>query len=110
VLNRVSGVLYVGVPAIVKVNGQEVATVWADKSAVVDIAPGAAVVSVTSWADPGDFAVALKAKVGAAYAFEISPRIERVNLFGEIGLIGQMIDANTKKNTGRFSIRQVKKK
>jgi len=110
VLNRGGGIVFVGAPAIVRVNGQEVASVWADKSAVVDIAPGNAVVSVAAWAAPGDYAVGLKAKAGATYYFEIAARPERINFLGTIGAIGQIIDAGTKKNTGHFSIRQVKKK
>ncbi len=110
VLNRVAGIVFVAGAAIVKVNGQEVATLWADKSAVVDIAPGAVVVSVAAWASPGDVAADLKAKAGTTYYFEIAPRPERINFLGTIGAIGQYIDAATKKNTGHFSIRQVKKK
>jgi hypothetical protein len=108
VFNRVGTVLFVASAAIVRVNGQEVASVWANNSAVVDIAPGNTAVSVSAWAAPGDFVVNLKAKPGATYNFEISPRIERVNLFGIVGAVGQYIDANTKKNTGHFSIRLVK--
>ena len=110
VLNRVAGIVFVAGAAIVKVNGQEVATLWADKSATVDIAPGAVVVSVAAWASPGDVAVGLKAKAGTTYYFEIAPRPERINFLGTIGAIGQYIDAATKKNTGHFSIRQVKRK
>jgi hypothetical protein len=105
-LTRVSGMLYSGVQASVKINGQQVAGLWAGSSSTVDIAPGANVVSVDGWSYPGSWTVDLNAKAGQTYAIEISPRGDSY-VFGMFGLVGGVIDVSANKNAGAFQMRVV---
>jgi hypothetical protein len=105
-LTRVSGMLYSGVQASVKINGQQVAGLWAGSSSTVDIAPGANVISVDGWSYPGSWTVDLSAKAGQSYAIEISPRGDSF-AFGMFGLVGGAIDVSANKNAGAFQMRVV---
>ncbi len=103
-LTRVSGVLYVGTPATVKINGEQVASLWAGSSSTVDIAPGANSVSVDAWSYPGFWKVDLNAKAGQAYAIEISPRGSSY-VPSLLGPVGGAIDAAANENAGAFQMR-----
>lgn len=106
-LTRVSGLLYSGVPASVKVNGQPVAELWAGGASSVDLAPGPTAVSVDAWSHPGSWTVELNVKAGQTYALEISPRGDSYVPGALFGVVGAAIDANVNKNAGAFQMRVV---
>lgn len=109
VLKRISSVLYVGVPASVKVNGNSVATLWAGNTETVEIAPGKSAVSVGTWSYPASWTVHLNAQAGRTYTLEISPRAAS---FGPalLGPIGGVIESNGGKNekAGVFELKVVR--
>ncbi len=104
-LTRVSGFVYSGVPATVKINGEQVASLWAGSSSSVDIAPGATSVSVDAWTYPGTWTLDLSAKAGQAYTIEISPRGDSLGPALLLGAIGGAIDASVNQNAGAFQMR-----
>jgi hypothetical protein len=107
-LTRVSGVLYMGAQANVRVNGQEVANLWRDSSTTVNLSPGANVITVGALLHPGVWTINLHAKPGATYAIEISPRVESYAPVLIAGLAGSMVDAAVNENAGAFQMRLLK--
>ncbi len=107
-ISRVSGVLYAGAPATVKVNGQTVADIWAGSATVVPVPAGRVKVSVEAWSSPGAYTVDLDVKEGAGYALEIAPRQESFLPGALLGPIGALIDAsNNEGKSGPFRLRVV---
>jgi hypothetical protein len=104
-LTRVTGILYVGAPATVKINGEQVASLWAGSSSSIDIAPGATSVSVDGWTYPGSWTVDLSVKAGQSYTIEISPRGDSLGPNLLLGAIGGAIDASVNQNAGLFQAR-----
>lgn len=107
-LTRVSGVLYMGAQANVRVNGQEVANLWRESSTTVNLSPGANVITVGALLHPGVWTINLNAKPGATYAVEISPRVESYAPVLIAGLAGSMVDAAVNENAGAFQMRLLK--
>lgn len=107
-LSRVSGLQYSGVPATVKVNGKQVASLWGGSSSTVDLAPGANTITVDTWSYPGSWTQTLNVKPGARYAIEISPR-DGSAATAMLGVVGVAIEASSKsKQGGAFQMRVVK--
>jgi len=109
---RVSTILYSGVPTTIKVNGQEVASVWNNSTAAVDIAPGPSAVNASGWSYPGSWTLNLNAKAGQNYNIEIAPRGGSVGTAVMFGAIGGAIEAsaNPGKNIGLFEMKMKGKK
>ncbi len=104
-LTRVSGLQYAGVPATVKINGKEVASLWSGSSSTVDLTPGANVITVDASTYPGSWTHTLNAKPGARYTIEISPHSSGTAM---LGLVGMAIEASSKsKQGGAFQMRVV---
>jgi hypothetical protein len=105
-LTRVSGLLYVSLPATVTINGRQVASLWSGSSSSVAIAPGPNSVSVSGWSYPGTWTVTLNARPGAHYVAEISPRGDSIAPGILFGLAGGMVDAAVNKDSsGAFQMR-----
>ena len=104
VLTRTDSMLYIGLSAAVKVNGNEAASLLRGETKTLTIAPGKTAVSATGWSYPGSWTVNFDAKAGKTYTVEISPRGDSFvpTLLGPVGLV---IDATTNKNGGAFQMR-----
>jgi hypothetical protein len=108
-LTRTSDALYLGVPAVVKVNGSEVASLWRGESTTVTISAGASKITVDATLHPGVWAVALNARPGGHYTIEISPRGDSLAPGVLFGLAGTVVDAVANVNkAGAFKMRRVK--
>lgn len=72
----------------------------------IDVPAGRkATVAVYSWSYPGKFSLNIKAKPGARYTVEISPREESFVANAVLGIAGAIIDASDSKNSGAFKLR-----
>lgn len=107
-LSRVGGVLYAGAPATIKVNGQQVAELWAGNSSSVVVPAGPIRISVEAWSYPGAWALDLTAQEGQVYAIEIAPREDSVLAGSLLGPIGGLIDQGSNGDkSGAFQLRVV---
>lgn len=104
-ITRTSDILYMGVPATIKVNGKKVASLALGASTIVDIAPGSNVISADAWSYPGTFSVKLEAKAGQRYALEVAPRGDSFLPGALLGPFGGAIDASVNENAGAFQLR-----
>lgn len=111
-LTRVSTLLYSGAAAIIKVNDQEVASVWNGGTVTADVTPGANTLTASGALYPGAWTLKLNMKAGQNYAFEIQPRSAGVGTAVMFGAIGGAIEAssNPGKNTGLFEMKMKGKK
>lgn len=107
-LTRVSGLMYSGAPATVKINGEQVANLWAGSSTTVPLAAGANSITVEAFSYPGQWTVDLNAKPGANHTLEISPRGDSLGPSMLLGPLGGAIDASANKNAGAFQMRVVR--
>jgi hypothetical protein len=106
-LTRVSGLQYAGVPATVKVNGKQVASLWGGSSSTVDLAPGKNTVTVDAWSYPGSWTLSLNAKPGSRHTVEISPR-DGSYAASLLGPVGAALEGSDKsKQGGAFQARIV---
>jgi hypothetical protein len=88
-----------------------------DGRQIADLANGAAVVHdvtarrheimVDAWGHPGEYTVAVDAKHGMLYTYEISPREDAV-IGGMFGLAGMLADQAANGNIGYFQVQLVK--
>lgn len=94
--------MFRAIPADVKVNGREVASVWKDSSTAVDISAGTNIIEIGNWQHPGVWKTTLNVKPSSTYTIEISPRGEgyAVALVG--GLAASLVDAAINENAGAF--------
>ena len=108
-LTRVSGLTYAGVPATVKINGQQVASLFSGASSTVPLAPGTNKITVEAFSYPGNWEIDLNARPGKTYTIQIEPRDGSVgvNLLGVAGLAVAAAQASNGKNTGAFQMRVV---
>ena len=108
VLVRESAYYAVAVPAVVKVNGQDVANLASGGSASVMISPGPTAVNIDAWSAPGSYTVNLDAKAGRTYRIEISPRTEAIAPALICGLACGLIEAaDNEGKAGAFKARVV---
>ena len=103
ILTRTTSALYLAAPAMVKVNGQDVASLGRGESSTLTIAPGRTVVSVSTWSYPGSWTINLDAKAGQTYAIEISRGASFVPSF-LLGPLGGVVDAAANPNAGAFQM------
>jgi hypothetical protein len=101
-LTRADSWVFRAIPADVKVNGREVASVWKDSSTAVDISAGTNIIEIGNWQHPGVWKTTLNVKPSSTYTIEISPRGEgyAVALVG--GLAASLVDAAINENAGAF--------
>lgn len=99
--------MYSGAPATVKINGEQVANLWAGNSTTVPLAAGANSITVEAFSYPGKWSIDLNTKPGATYAIEISPRGDSLGPSMLLGPLGGVIDASANKNSGAFQMRVV---
>jgi len=103
-LNRIQEVLYAGAPATVKINGNQVASLWQGQSTGIEVAPGATSITVDAWSYPGAYTVTLDAKAGSIYAFDIRPRQGSVAPGIILGPLAGLMDQGEEGKTGAFEI------
>ncbi len=108
-LTRASSLVYVGVPATVKINGEQVANLYAGASSTVPVAPGPNKITVEAFSYPGNWEIDLSVRPGKTYAIQIEPRDGSigVNLLGVAALAVAAAQASNGKNTGAFQMRVV---
>jgi len=100
------GVLGAAVPARVRIDGREVASIGVGGSTVLDVAAGSRKIVVDTWSHPNEYTFTLVAKPGMLYTLEISARSEAM-VAGMFGLVGMMVEAAANENGGAFQIRVV---
>ena len=100
------GALGAAVPARVRVDGREVASLGVGGSTVVDVAAGSRKIVVDAWSHPNEYTLTLAAKPGMLYTLEVSIRSEAM-VAGMFGLVGMMVEAAANENGGAFQIRVV---
>ena len=84
----------------------EVTDIAAGGTTYIDVPAGRkATVAVYSWSYPGKFSLNIKAKPGARYTVEISPREESFVANAVLGIAGAIIDASVNENGGAFKLR-----
>jgi hypothetical protein len=105
IINRQSTALYVGSPATISLNGQNVADVGSGGRAVFDVPAGSNVLAVSAPLYPGEYKFKLDAARGQTYALEVGPRDASVGPAVLFGIIGGAIDAAANENSGMFEIR-----
>jgi hypothetical protein len=103
-LNRIQEVLYAGAPATVKINGNQVASLWQGQSTGIEVAPGATSITVDAWSYPGAYTVNLDAKAGSIYAFDIRPRQGSVAPGMILGPLAGLMDQGEEGKAGAFEI------
>jgi hypothetical protein len=106
-ITRTEEVLAMAVPATIEINGKKAADLGNGASTIIDIAPGANVISVSHWSWPGTFSVKLAAKPGQRYAVEVSTRSASLLPGVMLGPVGGIIDASVNENAGAFQLRFV---
>lgn len=109
VLSRPSGMLYMAVPASVKVNGNKVADLYGGNSHTLDIAPGKVSIMVDSWNYPGSWTDELAAAAGVTYEIEVGPREDGVGTAVMFGAIGGAIEAQNNPKSGLFQWKVTKR-
>lgn len=105
-ITRTNDLLYMGAPATIKINGRKTADLGLGASTIIDIAPGANVISASAWSYPGTFSVKLDAKPGQRYAVKVEPRSDSF-LPAMLAPVGGIIDASVNENAGAFQLRFV---
>ncbi|MEM8974856.1 MAG: hypothetical protein AAGD43_22585 [Pseudomonadota bacterium] len=107
-ITRTNDILYVGAAASVEVNGKKVTDIAAGGTTYIDVPAGRqATIAVYTWGYPGKFSLNIKAKPGARYTVEISPREESFVANVSLGIVGAIIDASINENGGAFKLRFV---
>jgi hypothetical protein len=105
-LSRPGGMLYAAVPARVKVGDDQVASLWAGSTAIVDVPAGASRISVDSWSYPGEWADEVTLAEGQAYRIEVGAREDGVGTALMFGAIGGAFEASS--NATRSGLFQLK--
>ena len=97
------------VPARVRIDGREVASIGAGGSTVLDVPAGKRKIVVDSWSHPNEYTLELSAKAGTLYTLEISIRGQAA-VAGMFGLVGMMVEAAANENGGNSQIQVVDSK
>jgi hypothetical protein len=84
--------LYVAIPASVELNGTQVASLGRGETYTGGVAPGPAVVTVSTWSSPGASTYRFTVEPGKTYRFTVSPRGENMAAGMALGLIGQALE------------------
>jgi hypothetical protein len=100
------GIIGAALPARVRIDGREVASVGVGGSTVLDVPAGSRKIVVDSWSHPNEYALNLVARPGMLYTLEISIRDEAFAA-GMFGIIGMAVEASANKNGGNFQIKVV---
>jgi hypothetical protein len=100
------GVVGAALPARVRIDGREVASLGVGGSTVLDVPSGSRKIVVDSWGHPNEYALILAAKPGMLYTLEVSVRSEAM-VAGMFGLVGMMLESAANENGGSFQIRIV---
>jgi hypothetical protein len=98
--------LYAAVPARVKVGDDQVASLWAGSTAIVDVPAGASRISVDSWNYPGEWADDITLVEGQTYRIEVGTREDGVGTALMFGAIGGAFEASS--NATRSGLFQLK--
>lgn len=102
VLSRPGGIQYMAVAANVKVNGNEVASLYGDNSKTVDVAPGILTIMVDAATYPGSWTEQLSVKAGSVYEIEVGPREGSGATAMLFGVIGGAVEAQNNPKSGLF--------
>jgi hypothetical protein len=105
-LSRPGGMLYAAVPARVKVGDDQVASLWAGNTAVVDVPAGTTRISVDSWNYPGEWADDISLGAGQTYRVEVGAREDGIGTAVMFGAIGGAFEASS--NATRSGLFQLK--
>lgn len=73
VITRSEGVIFLGVPATVELNGSKIAGLWRGESFTGSIDPSQAILNVSAWSSPGSANYSFEALPGRSYRFTITP-------------------------------------
>jgi hypothetical protein len=98
-ISRSNGLLYMGVPASVDVNGERVTSLAVGQSYSGAVRPGPAVLTVSAWSSPGQSSYRFTVEPGKSYRFIVSPRTNNIVAGAAFGLIGQSAEGG-----GPFSV------
>ncbi len=100
------GVLGAALPARIRIDGREVASIGVGGSTVLDVRAGKRKIVVDSWSHPNEYTLNLTAKPGMLYTLKVSIRTEAM-VAGMFGLVGTIAEAAANENGGNFEIRVV---
>jgi hypothetical protein len=95
------------VPARVRIDGREVASIGVGGSTVLDVPAGSRKIVVDSWSHTNEYTLTLAAKPGMLYNLEISIRDEAFVAGMMFGIVGTMAEAAANPNGGNFQIKVV---
>lgn len=104
IIKRSDDILFLGVPARVKINGEEVADLWRSETYDGKFPPGKTVISVDAWSTPGEFVMDMDTTPNKTYRLTIYPRGDHYTVLTLFGPLGALVNANLQKNTGPFAV------
>ena len=105
VFTRDKSMMYFGIDARVRVNGQQVAKLSRGETITVPIAEGEVNIDVDNSWNPGSFGVSVVVEKGKIYYFDISPRSESFLPGAVFGLLGGIVDSEINSQSGVFQLK-----
>lgn len=110
VVRRNNDSLFLGVPARLAVNGEQVASLWRSETTTVSVPPGKVLLTTDAWSSPGRFTLRMETKPGMEYTLEIGPRGGHYGVLLLLGVAGSAVHSAIEENSGAFSIMPISEK